>query len=141
MEGVLNEMRADIWTQKEGELRLMIVNGKPCCDWCGEMLDAKCDLDDASGWTDWRTAKRHCCHGCEDKLLDGSGYPPCWKCETHPCERDRDCWASPPLHLFPYETFFANSLGPAVLDLSKADAKEIGPRPSECSLTRWMPSE
>ena len=91
----------------------MIKDGKPFCDGCHvelEVLNKEEALDSfpPCGWSDWRTAHKHYCHDCYDTICDKVGFPPCDKCETHPCERGRDCWASPPLHIFPYETYFGD---------------------------------
>ncbi|MGD6807534.1 MAG: hypothetical protein ACQCN4_11315 [Candidatus Bathyarchaeia archaeon] len=90
----------------------MIKSGVPFCNYCEKELvalteeEALADIT-SHGWTNWRTASVHCCFECSDKMWK----PPCGECETHPCERGRDCWASPPLHLFPYETYYADRLG------------------------------
>jgi hypothetical protein len=91
---------------------MVVKNNVPYCDYCRRELEAKTEqecLDDIipHGWTNWRDAQVHCCYACSD----GIWKPPCDECETHPCEKGRDCWASPPLHLLPYETYFANALG------------------------------
>ena len=89
----------------------MIRNDKPYCDSCGRELrilsEEEC-LEDIipHGWTDWRTAYKHYCYECSDEMWD----PPCGICETQPCTRGRDCWATPPLHLFPYETYYAEEI-------------------------------
>lgn len=92
--------------------KMVLKNGVPFCDKCGRELVALTEAEALAdimghGWTDWRTAAVHYCFKCSDELWQ----PPCGECETHPCKRGRDCWASPPLHLFPYETYFANALG------------------------------
>ena len=90
----------------------MIKNKVPYCDYCKRELEAlteaKC-LEDITphGWTNWRDAQVHCCFKCSDTLWQ----PPCGDCETYPCNKGRDCWANPPQHLFPYETYYANALG------------------------------
>jgi hypothetical protein len=90
----------------------LIKSDKPYCDECGKELrtlsEDEC-LDDimSHGWTKWRSAIKHYCYDCSDKIEEKIGYPPCDECETQPCERGRDCWASPPLHIFPYETYYA----------------------------------
>jgi hypothetical protein len=90
----------------------MIKNGVPYCDYCNKELvalreeEALGDIE-PHGWTDWRTASVHACFECYDNMWE----PPCGECETHPCQKGRECWANPPLHLFPYETYFANKLG------------------------------
>ena len=89
----------------------MIRNGKAHCDSCGRELrrlsEEEC-LEDIipHGWTDWRTAYKHYCYECPNELWD----PPCGICETQPCHRGSDCWATPPLHLFPYETYYAENI-------------------------------
>lgn len=93
----------------------MIRNGAPFCDVCRQELKAWTEEEALEavppcGWHDWKTAAVHYCHDCADRLMDQAGFPPCGICETHPCERGRDCWATPPLHLFPYETFFGETL-------------------------------
>lgn len=55
------------------------------------------------GWSNWRTAQVHSCYQCSFDLWD----PPCGECRTHRCERGIECWSHPPLHLFPYETYYA----------------------------------
>jgi hypothetical protein len=88
----------------------MIKNGVPVCNYCNKELVAltkeEALADGGHGWHDWRDALVHSCNTCFDRLWD----PPCGICETHPCERGNDCWASPPLHIFPYETYFADRL-------------------------------
>lgn len=37
---------------------------------------------------------------------------PCDICQDEPCTENRSCWASPPLHLFPYETYYAERVKP-----------------------------
>jgi len=89
----------------------MLIAGHVFCDNCKEELqrltEEEC-LNDwiPHGWTKWRTADKHYCYECSDKLWD----PPCGECRTQPCTRGRDCWASPPLHIFPYETYYAEKL-------------------------------
>ena len=91
---------------------MTIKNGVPYCNYCDKELVAlreqEC-LDDIEphGWTNWRDAQVHCCFECFDNMWN----PPCDECENHPCQKGRDCWANPPQHLFPYETYFANKLG------------------------------
>jgi hypothetical protein len=90
----------------------MLKNKVPYCDYCKRELEAKTEqecLDDIipHGWTDWRDAQVHCCFKCSDEMWQ----PPCGECQTHPCEKGRDCWSGPPQHLFPYETYYANALG------------------------------
>lgn len=90
----------------------MIKNGVPFCDYCHNELVAltreEC-LNDirGHGWINWRDAQVHCCYNCSEKLWQ----PPCEICETHPCEKGQDCWSTPPQHLFPYETYYADVLG------------------------------
>ncbi len=55
----------------------------------------------------WRHAAKHYCEDCSDNLVEQVGFPPCGECRTQPCTRGGDCWAAPPLHLFPYETFWS----------------------------------
>ena len=91
---------------------MLIKGGKPYCDECGKELQTLSEdecLEDIMphGWTKWETAHKHYCYGCSDKIEEEIGYPPCDECETQPCERGRDCWANPPLHIFPYETYYA----------------------------------
>ena len=88
----------------------MIREGRPYCDKCERELHALTQeeaLNDGfCGWSSWKTAHKHYCHTCSDSMWS----PPCGQCETHPCERGRDCWADPPLHLFPYETYYADPI-------------------------------
>ena len=89
----------------------MIKKGKPYCDGCGcelQRLSEEQCLEDIipHGWTEWGTAHKHYCHKCPNELWT----PPCGICETQPCTRGRDCWATPPLHLFPYETYYASGI-------------------------------
>lgn len=101
----------------------MIKGGRPFCDYCKRELEALTEEECLSdifghGWTNWRDARVHCCYKCSDTMWQ----PPCGQCETHPCERGRECWANPPLHLFPYETYYANALGEnylSTVDLDK----------------------
>ena len=88
----------------------MIKNGVPFCKYCEKELVAlteeECLADiEGHGWSNWKTASVHSCNTCFHKMWQ----PPCEICETHPCERS-GCWASPPLHIFPYETYFADRL-------------------------------
>jgi len=90
----------------------MIKHGLPHCDICGAEL--KYAEDEEMHYAEgehqglyWTHAIVHYCIECSDELMDKVGFPPCGECETHPCERGRDCWASPPLHLFPYELYVA----------------------------------
>ncbi len=90
----------------------MIKNNVPYCDNCGRELIALTEeeaLADITphGWTHWKTAICHYCFKCSDEIWQ----PPCDECETHPCYKGRDCWANPPQHIFPYETYYANALG------------------------------
>jgi len=90
----------------------MIKHGIPHCDVCGAELKHAADEETHYGEDEqhgfyFTHAVKHYCEDCSDELMDKAGYPPCGECETHPCERGRDCWASPPLHLFPYETFYS----------------------------------
>jgi len=92
----------------------MIKNGKPFCDECGKKVKAlseRAALDDITphGWTNWKTAGKILCETCEEKILKDANFPPCDECETHPCERGRDCWAEGryPIHRIPYETYTA----------------------------------
>jgi hypothetical protein len=86
----------------------MIKDGLPFCDHCKRLLQPLTEEEALNegfcGWSNWHTAHKHYCHECSDKLWN----PPCGECETHPCERGRDCWANPPLHIFPYETYYAD---------------------------------
>ena len=90
----------------------MIKHGLPHCDICKEELQHAPDEEthyaegEHQGFF-WTQAHVHYCNECSDKLMDQVGYPPCGICETHRCERGRDCWASPPLNLFPYELYVA----------------------------------
>lgn len=90
----------------------MILGEKVYCDSCHYEIDAlnedEANAEGFCGWTDYRTAEKHFCNDCYDWICDRIGFPPCEECETHPCERENDCWASPPLHIFPYETYFAD---------------------------------
>ncbi len=91
----------------------MILHGKPHCDVCKSELKHALDEEThyAEGKHDgffWKSAIKHYCRECSEKLCDQVNYPPCGECRTQPCEKGRDCWASPPLHLFPYETYCAD---------------------------------
>ena len=93
----------------------MIIHGKPHCDICKQEL--KHAEDEETHYAEgehqglfWKGADVMYCEDCSDKLMDKVGYPPCGECETQPCEKGRDCWASPPLHLFPYELYVAEKL-------------------------------
>lgn len=91
----------------------MMKNGRPYCDFCHQELQALTErqcLDDIRphGWTNYRNAENHYCFDCADNAWE----PPCGQCNTHPCERGRDCWACPPLDVFPYETYYAETLKP-----------------------------
>ncbi len=65
----------------------MIRNNKPFCDKCKREIqaltedDALCDIE-GHGWTDWKTADKHLCYGCADKLLKEANYSPCDICRT-----------------------------------------------------------
>jgi len=90
----------------------MIKNGVPHCDYCKRELvalrDQEClDSMQPHGWTNWKTAKVYSCFEC----YDNKWIAPCEECRTQPCQKGNGCWANPPLHLFPYETYFANRLG------------------------------
>lgn len=107
----------------------MIKHDKPFCDECGKELKALTEEEALNeilgcGWVDWKTAHKHYCHNCSEKICKKVGYPPCEICETQPCERGRDCWATPPLHIFPYETYYA----------------ELKPKPPSVTLTQYMPN-
>ena len=89
----------------------MIKHDRPFCNNCKKEIQALTEdecLEDicGHGWSNWRTAQVHYCYECSDLLWQ----PPCGECETHPCERGRECWANPPLHIFPYETYYAERL-------------------------------
>lgn len=104
---------------------MTIKNGVPFCDYCNcelvALTEEEC-LNDirAHGWTDWKDAQVHCCYSCSEKLWQ----PPCEVCETEPCEKGRDCWASPPQHLFPYETYYAEVLGKTYSQIEDFDLEE-----------------
>lgn len=93
----------------------MIIRGKPYCDECQEKLihlteeemEADYEQNMVSHGFPWKRASRHYCFECAEKIMDDHNYPPCDGCRTRPCDRHGDCWASPPLHLFPYETYVA----------------------------------
>lgn len=72
--------------------------------------------------SDWRSASVHACFQCFNDMW----RPPCDVCRTSPCQRG-ECWAHPPLHLFPYETYFANRLGsetPAWVNIEEVETEE-----------------
>ena len=92
----------------------MIKDGKPCCDECKRELEALTEEEAIGdiighGWSDWRTAVKHYCYQCAEKILEQVGWPPCDECRTQPCERGGECWADSrfPVHIFPYETYYA----------------------------------
>ena len=99
----------------------MIKNGRAFCEEChGELIAWTREQAEEygwCGWSDWRTAHKHYCQTCYDALFDkwakAVGFPACHECETFPCKRGRDCWdhRDPPLHWFPYETFFGQLVG------------------------------
>lgn len=89
----------------------MIKNGVPVCDFCKKELVAlteeECLNDiESHGWPNWKTAEVHSCNKC----FNSKWQPPCEMCDTAPCTKGRECWANPPLHIFPYETYFADRL-------------------------------
>lgn len=99
----------------------MIKNGRPYCDQChGELIALtreQAEENGLCGWDDWRTALKHYCQTCYDVMFDqwskAVGFPACHECETFPCKRGRECWDNrhPPLHVFPYETFYGELVG------------------------------
>ena len=99
----------------------MIKNGRPFCDECrGELVAWTREQAEETvicGWPDWRSAHKHYCQDCYDVMFDkwaeAAGFPACGNCETEPCKRGRECWdhRDPPLHWFPYETFFGELVG------------------------------
>jgi hypothetical protein len=90
----------------------MIKEGRLFCDDCGRELlaldEEECEeYFPLAGGFPWERACKHYCAPCTDKLWQ----PPCeTECRTHPCERGGECWWHPPLHLWPYETYFAPRL-------------------------------
>lgn len=115
----------------------MIKNSRPYCDQChGELIAwtrEQAEENGFCGWDSWRTAHKHYCQGCYDAMFDAWAkavdFPACGECETFPCKRGRDCWdhRDPPLHLFPYETFFGELVGstyPIVEDFDSEESVE-----------------
>jgi len=56
----------------------MIKDGKPCCDECKIELEALTEeeaIEDilGHGWSDWRTAIKHYCYQCAEKILEQVG--------------------------------------------------------------------
>jgi hypothetical protein len=105
----------------------MIKEGRPFCDDCGREMLA---LDDdeveeycpAAGGFPWERACKHYCTPCADKLWQ----PPCeTECQTQPCERGRECWWHPQLHVWPYETYFAPRLKFAVFRVRRVYFKQL----------------
>jgi len=95
----------------------MISNGKPLCNECEREIEALTleeQMEDIfpHGWSNWRTAHKHYCFDCSNLICKKVNYPPCGECRTHPCRKGNDCWATPPLHIFPYETYYAERIKP-----------------------------
>ena len=115
----------------------MIKSGRPFCDRCNREIQALTEqecLDDIipHGWTNWKTAEYHYCFKCSDELWQ----PPCGECETHPCMKGRDCWANPPLHIFPYETYYASALGEDYMLTIDEDDPDFGESVAEDDVER-----
>ena len=124
---------------------MTVVKGIPYCDEChGELIAMTPEQAEnhlfACGWSNYKTAKKHFCQDCYDSLFEkwakAVGFPACGECETFPCKRGRDCWdnRSPPLHWFPYESFFGELIGSSFPVDDDFDSED----PIEPEIVHWQ---
>ena len=77
---------------------------KLTCKFCGKPLKDETVNGDEVTEEDINFAKVVVCEECFDLKCKEAGFPPCNICHTPDRCDYGECWATPPLHIFPYET-------------------------------------
>lgn len=89
----------------------MLRDDRVFCDLCKKEMVRTTVSEEGDELWPWKEAFAHVCDGCFDGAVDRAwdDFEACIKCETHPCERGRECWFEPALAL-PYETYYAKTV-------------------------------
>jgi len=93
-----------------------ILRSELICERCKQPI-RKLDKNEFGDSIDWHTPfEQFLCDECCEKIWDELMDDCCPRCNTHPCEKNRDCWINPFPHIM-YLCYVAPRINPTPIKL------------------------